>query len=331
VTISVIHCFDHNYVLPAAVAFRTLLEHAKTPNAVYDLHVLGSGITEADRALLQKAVAEYPKARLTFKTPPPNPIPADVLPEKGHYSSDLYYKLMVPELYPELGRAVLADVDVVWEDDVAKVWNALNNQQPATGNQQPTPLIAGAWDPGYAAYHREGLFPTGRPLIRKYARKFSSDELEKLRISAGLMVFDLAGLRREGMAAKWIDFARANAHRAILPEQEPINIVSHDHIVTLPHPFMADAGSAEHPRWREVFCPTMVLHFASREKPWKYPGAPLAERWFAACARAGLVEEWRKFYADWSRPLAAWSLAKHLLDGSVRLGHRQYGFHVVKA
>jgi len=316
VTISVIHCFDHNYVLPAAVAFRTLLEHAQTPNAVYDLHVLGSGITASDRALLTKVVAGFPQARLTFRAPPPHPIPASALPKNGHYSPDLYYKLMVPELYPELDRAVLADVDVVWEDDVAKVWDGLPSDDVA--------LVAGAWDPGYAAYHREGLFPTGRPLIRKYARTFSAAELEKLRISAGLMVFDLAGLRREGMAAKWIDFARANVSRAILPEQEPINLVTCDRIVTLPHPFMADAASADHPRWGEVFGNPVMLHYASREKPWKFLGTPLAERWFAACARAGLIEEWRKFYADWSRPMVAFQLAKKPIDVSVSLGRRTY-------
>jgi len=322
VTISVIHCFDHNYVLPAAVAFRSMLEHAKTPDAVYDLHVIGSGITEADRALLKGVVAPFPQARLSFRTPPPNPIPADALPKKGHYSRDLYYKLMVPEIYPEFDRAILADVDVVWEDDVAKVWNAIPSDART--------LVAGAWDPGYAAYHREGLYPTGRPLIRRYARRFSADELERLRISAGLMVFDLSGLRREGVTKKWIDFAIANVHRAILPEQEPINIVSADRIATLPHPFMADAGSFGHERWHEVFEPTVMLHFASREKPWKFPGAPLAERWFAVCARAGLIEEWRQFYADWSRPIADWSLAKRVVDFSVRFGRRLFRVTVTR-
>ena len=321
-TISIIHCFDHNYVLPAAVAFRTLLEHAVTPGAVYDLHVLGSGITEEDRALLEGIVAAFPQARLSFRTPPPHPVPADVLPRKGHYSPDLYYKLMVPELYPELDHAVLADVDVVWEDDVAKVGQAL----PADGSAR----IAGAWDPGYAAYHREGLYPTGRPLIRRYARCFSADELDRLRISAGLMVFDLKGLRCDGETGKWIDFARKNAYRAILPEQEPINLVTSDRIVTLPQSFMADAGSFGHPRWREVFCPTVMLHFASREKPWKYPGAPLADRWFAACARAGLIETWRRFYADWSHPLADFSLAKKPVDLSFSLRRRDYRLVLTK-
>jgi len=321
-TISVIHCFDHNYVLPAAVAFQSLLEHAKTPDAVYDLHVIGSGITDGDRALLNKVVAAFPQARLTFKTPPQNPVAADALPEKGHYSIDLYYKLMVPELYPELDRAVLADVDVVWEDDVAKVWNAM----PGNGRT----LVTGAWDPGYAAYHREGLFPTGKPLIRKYARKFSAEELEKLRISAGLMVFDLAGLRREKMTEKWISFALANLNRAILPEQEPINIVTHDRIATLPHNFMADAGSFGHERWQEVFGSSAMLHFASKEKPWKFPGVALAEKWFAACVRAGLVEEWRQFYANWSRPMVAFELAKKPLDARFSLGCRDYRLVLTK-
>lgn len=324
-TISVVHCFDHNYVLPAAVAFHSLLEHARTPDAVYDLQVLGSGFTDADRKLLGEVVAKFPQVKLTFRTPPANPIPADALPKTSHYSLDLYYKLLVPEIYPELDRAILADVDVIWEDDIAKVW------QYSTLNPQSTTLIWGAWDPGYAAYHREGLFPTGRPLIRKYARKFDAEELDKLRISAGLMVFDLAGLRREGMCKRWIDFALANLPRAILPEQEPINIVTNDRIATLPHNFMADAGSFGHERWEAVFGNPIMLHYASREKPWKFPGTQLADRWFAVLAKAGLVEEWRRFYAEWSRPMVTFQLAKKPVDFGFSIGRRDYRVAVTKA
>lgn len=321
-TVSVIHCFDHNYVLPAAVAFQTLLEHAASDGTVYDLHVLGSGMTDEDRALLKGVVSKFPMARLSFREPPENPIPSEAIPAKGHYSLDLYFKLMVPDVYSELDRAVLADVDVIWEDDVAKVLEAF----PEDGRT----LVAGAWDPGYAAYHREGLFPTGKPLIKKYARKFSPDELERLRISAGLMVFDMVGLRRAGLVRQWVDFALANWRRAILPEQEPINLVSSERVATLPHRFMADASSSGESGWGELYAAPVMLHYASREKPWKYPGTPLSDRWFAALSRAGLVEQWRRFYAEWSQPLAAFSRVRKLLDFSFALGCRKYRLIMTK-
>lgn len=303
-TIPIIHCFDHNYVLPAAVCFRTMLEHAVTEDAVYDIRVIGSGLTDDDRALLSGIVAAFPQARIEFRDPPPNPVPPQAIPKKGHYSSDLYYKLMVPDLYPELDRAVLADVDAIWEDDVAKVFAAFPE---GTGC-----LVAGAWDPGYAAAHGQGLFPTGRPLIRGYLRKFSAEEIDLLRLSAGLMVYDMAGLRREGFPRKWIDFAVANWRRAILPEQESINIVAAGRTAVLPQGFMADASHAEeydamsagmrkaNPAWDEMYAHPVMLHYASKDKPWRDPGVARADRWFAACARGGLLEEWRRYYANCS-------------------------------
>ena len=321
-TIPIIHCFDHNYVLPAAVAFFTMLEKAQSSGAIYDLHVLGSGLTDEDKAFLHGIVSRFPNARLSFREPPENPMKGVVLPRRGHYSLDLYYKLMLPEIYGDLARACVSDVDVIWEDDVKKVYDAL----PSDG----VTMIVGAWDPGYAACHREGLFPTGKPLIRRYARKWTAGELEKLRMSAGLMVFDLEGLRKAGESEKWVAFARANEQRAILPEQEPINIVSYDKIALLPHSFMADAASADHPNWHKVFDFPVQLHYASREKPWKYPGTPLADRWFAALTRAGLVERWREWYAAWSKPLADFSLSRHLVDAAIPFGRRTYRLTLTK-
>lgn len=319
--ITVIHCFDHNYVLPAAVAFRTMLEHALTEGAKYELIVMGSGLNEADRTLLNRVVSEFANASLTFAEPPENPLGAGAMKRGGHYSADLYYKLMLPELFPGIDRAIVADADVIYLDDIATVWR--------TSLEHPEALVSGVWDLGYAACHGCGLFPLGRPLIRGYARKYTPEELERLKIGAGIMVYDMKSLRAEGTAKRWIDFAVANAHRAILPEQEAINLVCPDRISLMPLSYMAIAEhlprfmemSAEerlaNPAWAEMFAAPVQFHYASATKPWKNPGSAGAGLWFEACGRAGLLGNWCSWFADYSAPLERERDAKKLLSADI--------------
>lgn len=180
------------------------------------------------------------------------------------------------------------------------------------------------------AAHGTGLFPTGRPLVQHYLKSFTAAERDKLRIGAGMLVYNLKKLRAAGRSKEWLDFAVRNAARAILPEQEVFGLVRGDLIKVLPLRFMAvaehaprydamtAAERAANPAWDEMYRAPVQLHYASRIKPWKYLGSARAELWFAALARAGLVEEWRRWYADFSAPMVAESLAKRIFD--VRLG-----------
>lgn len=314
-TIPIIHCFDQNYVLPAAVCFQSLLEHAVTPDVHYALHVIGN-IPDEDCMTLQAIVSKFPNATLEFHTPPPLPIAKDILPKTGHYSSDLYNKLAIPDLFPEYDQAVVADVDVVYQDDIAKPFNAFC----ANGKN----LVGGVWDLGYAAWHKKGIFPIGRPLIKKYTKLYSVEELNNLRIGAGLLVYNMKGLREGNWPAKWQTFARMNAHRAILPEQEAINLTIGDAIQIFPLNYMAIAGHAatydhmtseqrsKNSAWDEMYTTPVQMHYASKIKPWKFPGTSRAELWFEACVHAEKIEDWRKWYSEFSARMVEDSLLKNI-------------------
>jgi lipopolysaccharide biosynthesis glycosyltransferase len=207
---------------------------------------------------------------------------------------------------------------VVYQDDIAKVFDAF----PIDDEN----LVAGVWDIGYAAYHRNGLFPIGRPLIRKYARLYTSKELNALKIGAGLLVYNMKALRDGGWTAKWHAFARENAYRAILPEQEVINLTLGDKIHILPLNFMAIAEHAiiydgmsvaeknKNLSWEEMYKAPIQMHYASKVKPWKYPGSSRSELWFEACVRAQMTSIWRKWYAEFSKSMVEKEFAKRIFE-----------------
>lgn len=333
-TLPLIHCFDHNYVLPAAVCFHSLLEHARRKDVSYVIEVLGSGLTQEDSELLETVVSRFPNARLNIRSLPSLSRFQDGIRTRSHYSTELYRKLALPSLFEEYRTAVVADVDVIYEDDVASVLDELPRDDDW--------MVAGVWDLGYAAAHGCGLFPTGRPFIRGYARKYTQAEREALRIGAGLMVYNLDRLRKEGIQAKWESFALKNLKRAILPEQETINLTVPDRIRLLPMRYMAitqhlpqfgrmtTEDRRRNPAWDEMFAHIVQLHYASVTKPWSDPGSAGADRWFAACARAGLVETWRRWFAEYNRPAVEWRERRKIVDLSFRLFSRAYELSLTK-
>lgn len=299
-TIPVIHCFDGNYVLQAGVCFHSLLSHAD-PSRTYSLHVVGTGLTDADRALLREVVARFPNATLAFSEPPALDLPDF---RGGNFAKDLFYKLKAAELFPQYDVAVISDVDVVYADDVALAFDALRADGPA--------LLAGPLDISYAAWRGEGILrDLGAPKsLRRYATRFTPEERARLRLGAGLMTFNLRRMREERLTERFMAFARGNFHRLILPEQEVFNLVCGDHTQAYPPHMMAIAGYHAHylrmtpaerqdnPAWDAMFAHPVQIHYASGVKPWKYPASPLADLWFDALLGSGLFARWRAWIDD---------------------------------
>jgi lipopolysaccharide biosynthesis glycosyltransferase len=325
-TIPIIHCFDKNYVLPAAVCFHSLLENAKTPDTHYAIYVLGKGFSPSDISLLKNVVAKFPNASLEIKEPKSTAFDDFKFGNRNHFTSDLFNKLTIPSTFPEFDKVVVADVDVIYEDDIAKVFNSLDTSESY--------LLAGVWDVCYATWHKKGLFPTGNITIKRYARKFTEEERNLLTIGAGLVVYNNKRLREENIEREWLDFLLKNKKRLTLPEQEAYNFVCHGKIKIMPLGYMSvaaflpdfermsDAELDANPAWSEMYSQRIQFHYASALKPWKYPDAPGAKLWFDVCIRAQLFDLWREWYGQFSKTFTDFSTAKKFFDVSLRIGQK---------
>ena len=333
--IPIVHCFDHNYVLPAGVAFQSLLEHAVSPETTYALHVIGSGLTSEDRDLLSGVVARFPQATLTFHEPPSLPIPDSSIPRKAHFSKDLFYKFLVSDILPGDALALLADVDVVYRRDIAEVYGLLDPSEPY--------YLAGVQSPAYASWRHEGLYPDERRGSKRYFTLFSPEERDGMVLTAGLLVYNCEKIRADNIVRRWVDCAVENAHRLILPEQDVFGLVcGRSGVKALPWGLMADAlASTRHekmspeeraanPVWDEMFADPLQVHYASAVKPWKFPAMPMAELWFDACIRAGLFHVWRRWYGAFSQPMTDWFMSKKVVSLPVRVRGREITLSITK-
>lgn len=320
--IPIIHCFDHNYVLPAGVAFQSLLEKAKTPDVIYALHVIGTGLTEEDKALLSSIVGKFCNATLNFIVAPELSLPEV---HSGNLSKDVFYKMLVPELFPQYDVVLIADVDVAYAGDAADLYNMLSCKEDY--------YVCGTEDVGYASWHKRGILRDlgAHKSFRRYFKKMSSEEIGKLAMGCGFFAMNTRLCRQDGMSSRWMDFAKENFRRLYLLEQDVINIVCHPKVKLVSSRYMAiagyepnyrrltDAERAANPAWDEMFANPVQIHYASGIKPWKYPQCPCSKLWFEALLASGLFDRWREWYDSFMLPYMRMATGKTFLDFTIPL------------
>lgn len=284
-TIPVMHCFDNNYVTPAAVSFLSMLEHAN-PEYRYILYVLHTDITAENQEKLHGIVARFPNASLKF-------IDMDNkfddlfrdMAVKGHYSKEVLYKLLVPRIFPQHDHIIISDVDVVYQGDIAPSWE----------------IATGAHD-SYIACIRTIMRP-GTMLQRAmdaYRENFTPDEIARMNCCGGYLIFNLALMRRDNIEDAFINTLEQNAHRILQAEQDIINLVipasrrtflplrylvcSYAYDIYSDGNFDADTNySAD--EIRHAMAHPVQLHYATHIKPWNTPDCTKAEIWYKYLAQ----------------------------------------------
>ncbi|RDU62599.1 hypothetical protein CQA53_09175 [Helicobacter didelphidarum] len=289
--IPVIHCFDDNYALPAAVSFHSMLRHAN-PHYDYHLYVIhSSNISITNQHKLQETIRGFPNATLTFIDMGGR---FDEIWEKckgkSHYSKDMFYKLSVPNLFPQYDKAIITDVDVVWLGDIAEEFEKLEMSDYYVG--------------GYTA-------PTLKDncrltnFMKLYEQDFTKDEIHKMQIGAGFLVYNLSKMRQDNIEEQMFQYTIDNTYRLIQPEQDVINLVCYPKIQILSKNGMVSTyfwdmfnsdERLENASWNKeeilyAMNNPIQLHYAGRQKPWRDFLSLRANEWFKALIQTNYSQD----------------------------------------
>jgi lipopolysaccharide biosynthesis glycosyltransferase len=216
-------------------------------------------------------------------------------PTAGFTRKATWYRILLPDLLPQVDKLLYLDVDTIVRADVGPLWatDLGDHYVGAVTN-------VFQWD----HVHRPaelGLEPN------EY-------------FNAGVLLMNLAGMRRDGMSRALIDFAKANADRLSWRDQDTLNLV------------LAKRRLPLHPRWNlmnsvllfrsavEVFGAESVKE--ARENPGirHFEGQGVNKPWHVECDHAD-----RQLYAELRRatPWPKVKLEGHRVrDRASRLGIR---------
>ena len=119
--IPVFFAVDNGYIPFLGVALKSLIDNTSEKNR-YAIKILYTNVTEENKERIKK----YEKENISIEFVDLNKQLEEIkekLYTRNYFSNTTYYRLFIPELYPEYDKAVYIDSDTVCLSDIAELYN----------------------------------------------------------------------------------------------------------------------------------------------------------------------------------------------------------------
>ena len=244
---------DRNYLPPLRVMLGSLLRN--NSKETFAIYTIGDGLTAEDWAALKELCGNqgciYPVE-----------VPADLFadaPVARYWTRAMYYRLLAAELLPEtLDRVLYLDPDIL----------VINAVRPLYDTDLEGNLMAAATHTGLLAGITD---PVNRLRLENY-------EAEAY-YNSGVLLMDLAAMRREVRPADIFGYAREHADILLLPDQDVLNGLYGGQILGVDDSlwnydarrfdrYLLLSQGERDMDW--VMGHTALLHFCGKRKPWNH-------------------------------------------------------------
>ena len=247
--IPIFYASDEKYMPYLGVALASL-KACKSEKYDYHIHVLYTGGLNGH----SKKIKEMEEENFTISF-------IDVTGEidrlqdcmicRDYYTPAIYYRLLIPELFPNYDKVLYMDCDTVALTDVAELYDTdlQDNYIGAVADQ------AVAAVPAFMEYTKNALGILGE----KY-------------FNSGVIVMNLKAFREVNFYEKFAKTLRSY-HFTIAPDQDVLNLICKDKVCYL------DGGWNKMPIAGEDKRTPKLIHYNLTMKPWHYDGV-LYEKYF---------------------------------------------------
>ena len=119
--IPVFFAVDNGYIPFLGVALSSLIDNTSKEN-IYAIKILYTNVTEENKIKIKKYETENISIEFVDLNKQLEEI-KEKLYTRNYFSNTTYYRLFIPELYPEYDKAVYIDSDTVCLSDIAELYN----------------------------------------------------------------------------------------------------------------------------------------------------------------------------------------------------------------
>ena len=179
---------------------------------------------------------------------------AAALAQSDRFPLRIWYRVLLPELLPELERVLYIDADALVAAPLDELWE----------RDLSSALVGAVTNPLYSSMVPRIVSDLGLPDAASY-------------FNSGVLLIDLEAWRAAGTSRSVFDFART--HAIAWPDQDALNGVLHDRRLPLHPRWNAMPGVWELPRRylpytddevSEAAAHPAIVHFVGPYKPWHY-------------------------------------------------------------
>ncbi len=305
---------DNSSLDQVAVVIASILACSTAPSALRFFIVL-DGSADVARQKLAAWTVRPPHLTLL---PVDNPFAPRT---RGHISPAALLRTQLPLVLPQLDRVLYLDADIVVRRDIAELYRSELDDMP----------MGGAPDLGfYMMLRRESIHRETR--LETYFGRLGIDLRRSLYVNSGVLLMDLAALRRLEFSGEALAFSNARGSELITMDQCLINTILTGRIAALDARWNACGHMIRQPRHHHYvarrFQPGLALqqsdpwliHYTGTDKPWNSAAVWRAGDWWQHAANTGVawpavpdaavvaqspvISAWRSVTAGLSRALS---------------------------
>ena len=244
---------DDNYIPMFAVVLESIRANLNKDRH-YDVKLLHSGNVSQENQ--NKINNEYSKDNMSVEfvdiTPQLTKI-CDKLHTRDYYSKSTYFRLFIPNLYPNLDKALYLDSDIVLNGDVAELFDYdLGDNFVGAIPDESVQVV-----PEFRVYVKNKI---GCDSYRKY-------------FNAGILLMNLKALRDINFEDLFFDII-SEVTFDVAQDQDYLNVICKDHILFIDRcwnemPIIKDVDEKD----------IKLIHYNLQFKPWHFDGI-LYEEYF---------------------------------------------------
>ena len=225
----------------------------------------------------------------------------------SHFTLTIYYRLLIPNMFPEYDKGIYIDSDVVVEADLGKLFDT------DLGNN----LIAACADtsvldvPQFTHYMEEAVGVS----------RFEY-------VNSGVLLMNLRELRECGFEHHFFRLLKEYSFDCVAPDQDYLNAICNGRIHYLP----AAWDAMPNPNHEPIGNPCIV-HYNLFYKPWRYDGVQYGDRFWKYAAFSpyhGFLFDFNRSYGDDKKERDATCLCK-LIDQARVLSQSEKTFRKAAA
>lgn len=258
---AVVFICDANFVLPTCVALTSLLQNKKEESC-YDVYVIMSEYNEKDGDRF-RSFEQYPNTAIHIIKGSLEKYRS--IPQAAHVTISALLKFDICELISEYDKLLYLDGDLIIRSDITDLYHIDLQGKHAAVVKNSRGILDGS----------DYFF-------------------------SGLILFDAAKMRRDGMRDKLLSTRKELGQRKAM-DMTAFNIVLKDKVIFIDPKYDCPLGRVEYERkyyriqeynafyqtdyknWTDLVKQSLIIHYCGALKPWKYS--------FGWCN-----EEWKRYY-----------------------------------
>lgn len=263
----------NNYYAPYISTLLLSIKDTISKTYNYDVLILTHDTSEDNKKILKETLEDAENVSLRFADPG-YLLDGYELYTRGHFSLETYYRLVLPEMLPDYKKVIYIDVDMIVQDDLAKLY-----ETDVDGY-----LLAAAYDPDTA-----GLYNGFQPDKKEYMDSEMKLENPYHYFQAGTLILNLEEFRKTYTTKHILDVAASKEWQLL--DQDILNVLCEHRVkvIDMSWNVMYDYAGVRlkeiirlAPQWLyklyiEARKHPKIIHYAGPEKPWLFPEGDFAD------------------------------------------------------